>query len=328
MSKEKRLGRGLEALLGRPIGPTPHYGTAPELEPDNWHQPSAGGVAALGGGLVSLSVYEIDSNPFQPRREFNPKEINERAESIAEHGISQPSVVRKQAEHYQLIAGERRLRASIKAGLSEIPAQVRDADDRQINEIAIVENLQRKDLNALEKAACFQQYLQRYQCTQEELAKRLHIDRSTIANLIRLMELPVAVQDALRSNTITPGHARALLPLPDDATQVAFCQRIQNEGLSVRAVENLVNEALHAEDQPAFGVVSADEHRELLPKRPRTKSEQIASLEQELRHVLGSKVQIRQTAAGRGKIVIAFNSHEEFDRIRTHIVSQQSARVG
>ena len=322
MSKEKRLGRGLEALLGRP------FGAAPELEPDNWHQPAAGGTAALGGGLVMLSVYEIDSNPYQPRREFNQAELDELAESISDHGLIQPIVVRRQGERYQLIAGERRLRASIKAGLPEIPAQVRDADDRQVNEIAIVENLQRKDLNALEKAASFQQYLHRYQCTQEELAKRLHIDRSTIANLIRLMELPEQVQSALRTGAITPGHARALLPLGDEQEQIKFCQKIQADGLSVRAIEELVQETIHAADQPAFNVVSPEDHSPAPPVRKRTKSEQVASLEQELRAALGSKVQIRQTAAGRGKIVISFNSAEEFDRLRAHLTAGRAAKVG
>ncbi|HZZ72688.1 MAG TPA: ParB/RepB/Spo0J family partition protein [Pirellulales bacterium] len=322
MSKEKRLGRGLEALLGRP------FGSAPELEPDNWHQPAAGGTAALGGGLVMLSVYEIDSNPYQPRREFNPTEIDELAESITAHGVIQPIVVRKQGERYQLIAGERRLRASIKAGLPEIPAQVRDADDRQINEIAIVENLQRKDLNALEKAASFQQYLQRYQCTQEELAKRLHIDRSTIANLIRLMELPDQVQAALRSGTITPGHARALLPLGDEQEQIKVCQRIQAEGLSVRAIEELVQETIHAVDSPSFQVVSPEDQESAAPPRKKTKNEQIAALENELRAAVGSKVQIRQTASGRGKIILAFHSVEEFERLRAHLNGSRAARVG
>ncbi len=321
MSKEKRLGRGLEALLGRP------YTAAPELEPDNWHQPNSGGATNLGGGLVSLSVYEIDSNPYQPRREFNALEIDELAESIVAHGLIQPIVVRKQGERYQLIAGERRLRASIKAGLSEIPAQVREADDRQINEIAIIENLLRKDLNALEKASSFHQYLQRYQCTQEELAHRLHIDRSSIANLIRLLELPEPVQTALRTSAISPGHARALLSLNESA-QIEFCHRVQAEGLSVRALETAVNEWIHEEDHPKFGVVSPEEHQELIPKRKRTKSEQIASLEQEFRHAIGSKVQIRQTSNGRGKIVISFNSNEEFDRIRAHVSVSHSTKVG
>ena len=165
---------------------------------------------------------------------------------MLEHGLIQPLLVRRAGQRFQLIAGERRLRAAIKAGWTEIPVRVREADDRQMAELAIVENLQRKDLNPLEKAASFDRYLEEYQCTQEELAGRLSIDRSTIANLIRLLELPGTVQDAIRGGTVSQGHARALLPLGDESEQVAFCQRIQKEGLSVRAVEQLVQEQIHS----------------------------------------------------------------------------------
>ena len=149
---------------------------------------------------------------------------------------------------YQLIAGERRLRAARLAGWTEVPVTVVEADERQTAELAIVENLQRKDLNALEKAASFQRYLDQYRGTQEELAGRLKLDRSTIANLIRLLELPAAVQDALRRGKITPGHARALLPLGEESEQIAFSQRIEREGLNVRQTESLVQETIAATD--------------------------------------------------------------------------------
>src|SRR5262249_8076122 len=152
-------------------------------------------------GLMQIHVYEIENNPFQPRRDFDEAAIAELSESLEEHGMIQPLVVRRNGERYQLIAGERRLRAAIRAGWQAVPAQVRGADDRQMCEVAIVENLQRKDLNPLEKAASFQQYLERYGCTQEELAGRLKIDRSTIANLIRLLELPDQIQQSLRAGT-------------------------------------------------------------------------------------------------------------------------------
>ena len=146
------------------------------------------------------------------------------------------------------MAGERRLRAAIKAGWSDVPCQVREADDRQMAEIAIVENLQRKDLNPLEKAASFQDYLQRYGCTQDDLAGRLKIDRSTIANLIRLLELPALVQDAVKAGSISQGHARALLPLGDEAKQLDFCRRIQADAWSVRTTEDQVQELIQQED--------------------------------------------------------------------------------
>jgi len=266
------------------------------------------------GGL-RLNVYEIDSNPFQPRRDFAEDEIQGLADSLKEHGLIQPLVVRRVDDRYQLIAGERRLRAAIKAGWSEVPAQLKEADDREMAELAIVENLQRKDLNALEKAASFQKYLQRYGATQEELARRLSIDRSTVSNLIRLLELPEAVQDALRSGSVSQGHARALLPLGDQAKQIDFCRRIASEGLSVRATEAMVHDMLHAVDPNSLGVVSPSDSS----PPPRTRSEHLASLEQQLRTSLGAKIELRQTAKGRGRIIIHFTSHDEFNRLHEQI---------
>lgn len=304
MTKERRLGRGLEALLGKPL----------EDAPDK----PAGGLAA-DDGRVSVSVYELEGNPFQPRRDFDEAEIDALADSIREHGLLQPVVVRRSGGRYQLVAGERRLRAAVKAGWSEVPAQVVDADDRQTAELAIVENLQRKDLNPLEKAASFQRYLECYGCTQDELARRIQIDRSTIANLIRLLELPEQVQQSLRLGAISQGHARALLPLGDEREQVAFCQRIIEEGLSVRATEAQVQEAIRAADTEPLAVVTREGQR-----RPagRIRNEHLASLEQELRSTLGTKVDIRQGAQGRGRIVVHFNSYEEFERLRGYLCGE------
>jgi ParB family chromosome partitioning protein len=258
-------------------------------------------------------VYEIDGNPFQPRRDFDDAEIDALADNLKQFGLLQPIVVRQAAGRYQLIAGERRLRAAIKAGWSKVPAQVLAADDRQVAEMAIVENLHRRDLSALEKAASFQQYLQRYQCTQEELAGRLNLDRSTVANLIRLLELPGPVQDALRSGAITPGHARALLPLGDETEQVAFCGRIQAEGLSVRATEEAVQAMIHAADEEPLLVVTRDG----CARAPARRSSQVTALEQALKAALGTQVEIKQGRQGRGKIVVHFANHEEFERLQT-----------
>lgn len=333
MTKERRLGRGLEALLGRGSGADEAsgyrvQGSASSEPTYRVHHPSSEAQISnsdSGDGLVRVSVYEIDSNPFQPRREFDDHQIDALAESLEEHGLIQPILVRRIGERYQLIAGERRLRSAIKAGWSEITAQVREADDRQVAEIAIVENLQRKDLNALEKAASFQRYLEQYGCTQEDLAQRLHIDRSTIANLIRLLELPHAVQEAVRAGSLSPGHARALLPLGEEREQIAFCQRIQAEGLSVRATEELVGEAIrHGDGQPtSSGAVVAEQ-----PGRTRRAgSKQIGALEQEFRSALGTKVDVRQGAKGKGKIVIHFASHEEFERLRSVLVDRELHRA-
>lgn len=309
MTKERRLGRGLEALLGRPL-------LAPHEEP--------GSPAA--GGPLELNVYQIDANPFQPRRDVADAAIDELAASIRAHGVLQPLVVRQTGGRYQLIAGERRLRAAIKAGLTSVPVTLRTADDRQVAELALVENLQREDLHALDKAASFRQYLERYRTTQEELAARLGIDRSTVANLIRLLELPEGVQQALRAGTITAGHARALLPLGEEREQVAMCQRIAQEALSVRATEEIVQQAIHAADSPTLSLVG----RGGPAGKPRSaRSDQAAALAQDFRAALGMKVELRQGARGRGKLVVYFNGHEDFERLRAHVCgTAPSAKAG
>jgi ParB family chromosome partitioning protein len=269
-----------------------------------------------------LNVYEIDDNPFQPRRDFSEPEIASLAESLKEHDMLQPILVRKRGDRYQLISGERRLRAAIQAGWSTVPARVREADDRLVAELAIVENLQRKDLNPLEKAMSFKRYLEQHGCSQEDLARRLKIDRSTIANLMRLLELPDVVQDAIRRGALSAGHARALLPLGDESLQVEFCTRILAEGLSVRAVEGLVQDRIVQEDGPALEAADT-----ATAKKRRTRSGQVSSLEQELRLALGTRVEIRQASRGRGRIVIHFGSEEEFDRLRSVLTDGGHART-
>jgi ParB family chromosome partitioning protein len=231
----------------------------------------------------------------------------------------QPVLVRRVAGRYQLISGERRLRAARHAGWTTIPARVRDADDRLVAELAIVENLQRKDLNAVEKALSFKRYLDEHRCTQDDLARRLKIDRSTIANLMRLLELPGSILDGLRKGTITAGHARALLPLGDEHEQVAFARRIETEGLSVRDVERYVAEKL-GEDEPAAEILPGPGSQTSSSKTSkRTRSDQVASLEQEFRLALGVKVEIKANSRGRGKLVIHFANHDEFDRLREQL---------
>ena len=334
MSKEKRLGRGLEALLGRVAGrpdEEPISNPANDLEPTPAEGPY-GGPTLQQYAPPSMTVprrvedrrpeptradiHQIDGNPFQPRQDFDPAETQSLADSLQAHGLLQPVVVRRRDDRYQLIAGERRLRAAAQAGWTEVPIQIVEADDRQMAELAIVENLQRKDLNPLEKAASFQRYLEQYGSTQEELASRLKLDRSTIANMIRLLELPQPVQDALRSGRISQGHARALLPLGEEREQIDFCARIQQEGFNVRQTETAVQEAIRSADGEPPSVISIDGAR---PGRRGAVSEHIAALEQEFRAALGAKVRITHTRAGRGKLVIHFTSHEEFERLRRDI---------
>lgn len=342
MSKQKRLGRGLEALLGRTgdktaalpaakpaVAPDPlpraHRSgqeepddskTEPDAEQSILPMPTDRAITAP-TSPSRVSIEQIDRNPFQPRQDFDEEETRSLAESLADHGLLQPVVVRQSGERFELIAGERRLRAAQAAGWEDVPVRVVEADDRQRAELAIVENLQRKDLNALEKAACFQRYLETYGCTQEELAGRLKLDRSTIANLIRLLELPGEVQDAVRQGTITQGHARALLPLGDEREQIEFARRIRQEGLNVRQTETLVQQAIEEADNPELGVVGGDGRSS--PRSRRPQSPHVAALEQEFRLALGTKVKITHSSRGRGKLVIHFTSHEEFERLQRMI---------
>ena len=342
MSKERRLGRGLAALLGddnEPVHvpqadrmPRIHQPeddsvdqetTASEPPAEEYAPPSHGTREAEGakdGDLLLLSVYEIDDNPFQPRREFSDSEITSLAESLKEHDMLQPVLVRRVGDRWQLISGERRLRAAIQAGWSQVPARVRQADDRLVAELAIVENLQRKDLNAIEKALSFRRYLDQHQCTQDDLGQRLKIDRSTIANLLRLLELPSRVQENLQEGSISAGHARALLPLGDEQIQVEFSQRIHREGISVRETERLVQERIELEDGDGIGSSTKKSARRKKPPR----SSHVASLEQQMRILLGTKIDIRQSSRGRGQIVIHFRNHEEFERLSQLIQDSES----
>ncbi len=273
------------------------------------------------GTSYRIDIAHIDSNPDQPRQHFDVEALQSLSESIDSHGLLQPVVVRKVDDRYQLVAGERRLRAAIRAGWSDVPANVVEADDREAAELAIVENLQRKDLNPLEKAASFQRYLEAYGCTQEELAKRLNLDRSTIANLIRLLELPEPVQEAVRQAKLTQGHARALLPLGEEDEQIRFCEQIQHEALSVRQTETLVQETIETADREELGPLDGNTKS---TKTPRVRSDHLAALEQELRTALGTKVRITHNARGRGKMVVHFNNHEEFERLRSHLCGPET----
>lgn len=268
--------------------------------------------AATAGGRQSLqiSVYEIDNNPFQPRRKFNEEEIASLAASIREHEQLQPILVRRIGDRFQLISGERRLRAAIHAGMKTIRAEVREADDRLVAELAIVENLQRKDLDAIEKALSFRRYIDQHQCTQEDLAKRLKIDRSTIANLMRLLELPEKIQHWIQNEKVTAGHARALLPLGEEEQQLEFARLIQEESWSVRETERRVAAQIAAED----GTIEVGTAAQSKSGRKRM-TPQLAALEQQLRLALGTKTEIRQNASGSGRIVINFTNSEEFERL-------------
>jgi len=317
MSKEKRLGRGLEALLGKVAAfEEDHSASLASDDPERVLQESLqlqGLLQSKGSDRVDIML--IDRNPYQPRMDFDPAELDALSASLSTHGLLQPIVVRPNGGRYQIIAGERRFRAAVRAGWSDVPVHVLNVDDRQMAELALTENLQRKDLNPLEKAAAFARYLDVYGGTREELATRLELDRSTVTNLIRLLDLPEMVQTMLRKEELTQGHARTLLSLKEEGERIEFARRIVSENWSVRQAERAVKEYLESgstgEQKPqGWGFIDEDGNRQ-----PVAINAYLLELEQEFRHYLGAKVKLTQTDKGKGKLVIPFHSHEEFERI-------------
>jgi len=289
---KRRLGRGLESLLGREEG---------GFEPGDLEESE----------LRPVPVDQIDPNPYQPRRHFPAAEIAALADSIRQHGVLQPILVRAIGDRFQLIAGERRLRASIEAQVHDIPVRVMELDDQRVFELAMVENLQREDLNAVDKATAFREYLSRYGGTQEELAGKLGLDRSTVSNLIRLLDLPEDVLFAVRDNEITQGHARALLGLPDAESQIAACKRVIAERLSVRQTEALVATGVPT---PAKTRIRKDPAHAQAVRPPH-----LVELEQHLHQRFGTAVLIRSRTAEKGQIIIDYNNQEEFERVSAMI---------
>ena len=363
MTKDRRLGRGLAALLGTQIedgaseSQTPAastgftaatFGSQNPTEnamnrSDNIRSmaqeahgrisPNRSSIAPIVIPMAQLSesvdatstldiaTSLIDANPFQPRRQFNPSELESLAESLKEHKQLQPILVRRVGERYQLISGERRLRATALAGLPTIRAEVRLADDRLVAELAIIENLQRKDLNAIEKALSFKRYITEHKCTQDELAQRLKIDRSTIANMMRLLELPDSITDAVQRDEVSAGHAKALLSLGSIREQISFLKKIQEEGWSVRETEARVAEAI------AAAAASEEGYLDATPRRKASKTSHLAALENEMKMHLGTRVDISQTSRGRGRITIHFTSIEEFDRLKQVLANEQKRKA-
>ena len=281
-----RLGRGLDALI-------------PMLE----NGADAPAVAThVEQTQVPLDL--IQHNPHQPRKSFDPDELAALCTSVKTLGILQPLVVRKIGDQYQLIAGERRLRAAHDAGLASVPVRIVDFNDQQVLEATLVENLQRTDLNPIEKAHGFMDYLNRFQISHEQLAQRLGLARTTIANLVNLLDLEPEVQDGLRTNQISEGHAKLLKGVKDRDRQLNVYRQIVAQGLTLKAAEPLVREV--REDPAAPG-----EHR---PQREwRTKH--VQALEDELRQKLAVKVEIKLKAKDKGQIVLRFESNDDFMRL-------------
>ena len=284
VQKKFALGRGLDALISNEE------------------------VKTSGSSINEIELDKISVNPNQPRREFDPIALQELADSIAEIGIIQPITLRKLNEDsYQIIAGERRYRASILAGLKTIPAYIRTADDENVMEMALIENIQREDLNSLEIALAYQHLIEQYELTQERLSERIGKKRTTIANYLRLLKLPAPIQVALKNKEIDMGHARALLTLEDPKTQIRIFNETVAQGYSVRKVEEIVKALANGESIKSGGKTISAKSTQL--------SEEYSMLQNHLCTFFGTKVQLSCTNKGKGKISIPFNSDADLERI-------------
>jgi len=276
--KYPSLGRGLDALI------------------------STDSVKTEGSSSISeISIQLIKANPNQPRREFDPDALQELADSIKEIGIIQPITLRKMDDGtYQIIAGERRFRASQLAGLDAVPAYIRTADDENVMEMALVENIQREDLNAMEIALAYQHLLEAYNLTQDRLSERVGKKRTTVANYLRLLKLPAQVQMALKNRELDMGHARALLALDNPVDQINLFQEIQTLGYSVRKVEEIVKKS---------------KQKTSLQKTKEPKKNDYDLLRHHLASFFQTDVQLTCNAKGKGKIAISFKDEQELERI-------------
>ncbi|MBM6687759.1 ParB/RepB/Spo0J family partition protein [Collinsella tanakaei] len=257
-----------------------------------------------------VSISEIHPNPNQPRTHFNETELEELSESIRAHGVLQPLLVRKDDSGYEIIAGERRYQASKIAGLEEVPVVIKDVDDQEMLQLALIENLQRSDLNPIEEAKGYRQLIRASGMTQEALSKAVSKSRSTITNSLRLLDLPQRVQDLLFEGKLTAGHARAILAVPFEEQRIKLAEKVVAEGLSVRATENLA---------PLFSVGET-------PKPPRPVTPQsFKKAARVLRQVFNTNVKVKATR-GKNKIEIEFKDEEELAQILQHVMNDATSR--
>tara|TARA_Y100000589_G_C27172187_1_gene637176 strand:- start:175 stop:1050 length:876 start_codon:yes stop_codon:yes gene_type:complete len=284
VSKKNALGKGLSALLEN---------AKTDITSDADYQKSE-----VVGSISRIEISSISPNPFQPRLDFDKEPLLELANSIKEHGIIQPITVRKIGRNeFQIISGERRYQASKLAGINELPCFIRIADDQHMLEMAIVENIQRKDLNAIEIALSYQRLIDECNLSQEELGKKVSKNRSTVANFLRLLKLPTEIQKSLRDDKITMGHARALLALSNEKEMLLTLNEILENNLSVRAVEEKRKSLVKS-----FNTTLALSRYEL-------------RMQNNMAYQLSSKVNIKKKASGKGQIIISFNNQEDLNRI-------------
>ena len=294
-NRKDRLGRGLGALLGDHLRPE----TLPA------------------GDVNKIAVSAIAPNPLQPRKSFSEAELEELSGSIREQGLLQPLVVRSAGPgRYELIAGERRLRSIQRLGWSEVPVVVRDVDDEALLVLALVENLQREELNPLEEAEGYRQLADRFGLTQEEIAHAVGKERSTVANLLRLLKLPPSIRKLVESGELSMGHARALLTIEDPVRAAELARRAVKEGWSVRDIERETRSAPTARGGPA---------RSTGPSAPRDPI--VRALEEALRERLETRVQVRVASQGTGTIEVPFHGPEDFERIFALMTGREASDI-
>lgn len=292
------LGKGLSALLpGRPAS-TPSTQAAPAPQP----------VADPASGLQNLAIDAIKANPRQPRSVFQQDKLIELAESIEVNGILQPLLVRRHGDGYEIVAGERRWRAAKLAGLATVPAVIQDVADDNVLTLALIENIQRDDLNAIETAVAFDRLSRELNLTHEEIGRRTGKDRTTITNFLRLLRLPEDLQGMLGDGRISMGHARAILGLPTEELQRNVAEKIVGQGLSVRSTEKLVQ--------------SMTEPRELKEDVKVQIDPNVKAAEEELQRILGTRVTINRKNEKRGRIEIEYYSKDELDRLYQQLMGE------
>ncbi len=287
--KKRGLGKGLDALLsGRPPIPAAVSSTPPPLSSDE--------PVAEGDRVLHLDPRLIEPNPKQPRSVFNEEALDELAESIRQEGVQEPIIVRRRGEIYELVSGERRVRASIMADQETVPAICREVSDTDMLRLGLIENIQREDLNAIELAQAYQKLIEEFGWTQEELADHVGKKRATVANMLRLLHLPDEVQRDVAEGKISMGHARALLAIDDPKALQAACRKVIIQGLSVRQTEQLSAPPNPAKPKPH-------------------KDPDIAGLEDELRRALGTRVSVHPSGKSKGRIEIEYYNLDDLERI-------------
>jgi len=287
MERQRRLGRGLEALI-----PT-----------------TSDAASTATSDIKRIPLSSIRANPFQPRREFKADELAELEASLRASGLLQPISVRRQGDAYELIAGERRVRAATNLGWSEIQAIVRDFDDRTMLVLALVENLQRTNLNALEEARGYRRLIDEFQLTQQQVAEAVGKDRTTVTNLLRILSLPEEILSLVEQGALTSGHARALLALSDAGLATELAKSVGANGLSVRELEQRVRD-LNVESKP-----SGETHKQPRPSAATASNPVLRAIEDDLRRYLQTDVRISTTAEAKGRIEVSFFSADDMERL-------------